>query len=68
MKLHVISNNEGKVLGTYRSTPSPAGTPLFGGFTALEGQKIQEVEVPEAVFGIKNTTELHKALEKHMQN
>lgn len=66
MKLQVITNPKGQVLGTYKSTPEQAGAPIFSGFTASKEHHVHEIDVPDGDFNIKDTTEFHKAVEKHV--
>ena len=66
MKLHVITNAQGKVLGTSKSGPSQPGAPALGRFIPADGQKVHDIEVPDELSNIKDAGELHKAVEKHI--
>lgn len=57
MKLQVLVNTAGDVLGTARFVPVEGG-PTAGGIVAGAGQLVQEVEVPDN-FANLSADELH---------
>jgi hypothetical protein len=66
MKITVITDERGDVIGTAgkpESTKPEAGT---GGPVAGPGQKIREVELPKALQGIDDIAELHRKLKDHL--
>ena len=63
MKLAVITDGKGKVLGTMRSGAKGHG-PVTSGQEA--GQKVTEVDIPDDVAN-GPAEELHKAVERHLK-
>jgi hypothetical protein len=66
MKITVITDTKGNVLGTARfpkrkSKNDPVFQPV-----AKPGQKIQEIELPSHLENVQSAEELHKGLKKHL--
>jgi hypothetical protein len=67
VKAFVITNPEGKVVGHVRVQESKSkDTPTPGAPVAPPGHKVHEIELPSELHGIKDARELHKALERHL--
>jgi hypothetical protein len=64
MKLQVITDQHGKVLGTFHNGTAQPGAPVFGGFTATSEQKVHELDINEELLNTKDAGEFHKAVEK----
>jgi hypothetical protein len=68
MKMTVITDERGNILGTAgqgkKSNPD-AGT---GGPVAGPGQLLQEIEVPKELQGVEDVSELHRKLLDHLRN
>ena len=66
MKITVITDRRGKVIGTAgqsRQGEAGAGGPIPG-----PGEKAHDMELPSALKNIKLPDELHRALEKHLRS
>lgn len=65
MKITVVVDNNGQVLGTYRQPPQvPAGYPAFqigGG----PGAAVHELDLPEEWENVASPEELHQRLEEY---
>jgi hypothetical protein len=65
MKLLVITNRDGKVIGTSRVTESTdANTPFGGRPVPDEGHRIHEITLPPELHHIRSSQELHAAVSK----
>ena len=68
MKLHVITNEKGEVIGTSKVQHQTApGAPQIGKFTPADGQSVHEIEMSKELLEIKDPGELHKALSRHIK-
>ncbi|MDB5281872.1 MAG: hypothetical protein JWO06_947 [Bacteroidota bacterium] len=67
--MQVITNDKGRVIGTARlvEQEAKAGEPKYGHIVAGDNQSFRELEVPKEIHEIKDTVEMHKALEKHLK-
>ena len=66
MKITVITDDRGNVVGTAgtsASTKPDAGT---GGPVAGPGQSIREIELPKGLAGVNDVAELHHKLAEHL--
>lgn len=65
MKMLVLTNKSGQVIGTYR----PNSKEGFGkaGIRPLPGQTLHEIDVPPDVFAIERGEDLHLAVELHLR-
>lgn len=61
MKIFVITNENGKVIGTARSTEHRSDGPCGGRPMNAAGQRVHEVLSPE-LEAVRDVPELHKAL------
>ena len=61
MKMTVITNKQGKVIGSAETGTSKDGRIKFG-VVPLPGQKHHELDVSAKISKIKSPAELHKAL------
>ena len=50
MKITVLTDAKGKIVGTMESAKGSAGSPTRGGMTAGHGQQVHEIDVSEAVL------------------
>lgn len=50
MKITVLTDAKGKIVGTMEPAKGSAGSPMRGGMAAGHGQQIHEVDVSEAVL------------------
>lgn len=68
MKITVITDEHGNIIGTAgksRSDKPEAGT---GGPVAVAGQSVREVELPAELHGVEDVAELHRRLADHLRN
>ncbi len=68
MKMTVITDERGNILGTAgqgKKSNSDAGT---GGPVAGPGQLLHEIEVPKELQGVEDVSELHRKLLDHLRN
>jgi len=63
MKITVIADKSGKVIGTARTGISEDGKVKFG-LVPLAGHVHHEVDIPDDVSKIKSAAEFHKSLAK----
>lgn len=66
MKITVITDEKGNVIGTVRPAKSksqndPVYTPVAG-----PGQKLHEIELPSALQSVKSADVLHQKLKKYI--
>ena len=59
MKVHVITDAEGNIVGTVHPDPGSRGD-LPAAPTPLDGQQVHEVELPEDLRGNRNPDQLHE--------
>jgi hypothetical protein len=68
MKMTVITDERGNIVGTAgqgkKSNPE-SGT---GGPVAGPGQLLHEIEVPKELVGVEDVDELHRKLLDHLRN
>jgi hypothetical protein len=68
MKITVIADDKGNILGTYRQPAQvPKGYPTFkihGG----PGHKVHELDLPAEFEKIPSADELHRRLSDHLKN
>ena len=66
MKITVITDQEGRILGTARQMrPSHEGQ-AAAGLIAGPGQTIRDIELPRQLEEIESPEALHAALEEHL--
>ena len=67
MKIVVITNRDGKIIGTAHQTQ---GDPVagYGGPGAGPGQKVQVIDFPSELERQQSAEELHRALEQHLHS
>jgi hypothetical protein len=65
VKAYVVTDKAGKVVAHVRET-KPGSGPAPGRPTALPGQTVHEIELPQELRTIQAVSELHQALEKHL--
>jgi hypothetical protein len=61
MKITVITDRKGKVLGSVRHAAGTKGAPAIG-LVAGAGQTAHELELPRNLESVQSGDELHKAL------
>ncbi|HYB80576.1 MAG TPA: hypothetical protein VED43_02765 [Mycobacterium sp.] len=66
MKITVITDERGNVIGTVGKPTSIKPEAGTGGPVAGPGQSIREVEVPKELQGVEDVTELHRRLADHL--
>jgi hypothetical protein len=66
MKVHVLVDKSGTVIGTFRPNQSQ-GQGNQAGFMPLPDQKVHEVDVPPETFAIEQGEEFHRAVEVHLK-
>ena len=64
MKITVITDTDGRVLGTAPQYPEQ-GQPL-NQFVAVAGQIIHEIDLPVELEQVRSPDEFHAALERHL--
>lgn len=65
MKAYVITNDKGDVLGHLRAQSTESeDAPQVGRPSALPGQKIHEIELPQNLYRMDDTEKLHLELKK----
>lgn len=67
MKIHVITDDKGNIVGTVHGTAGAYGDKPVEQPTALAGYKVQEVELPKELEGLRNAEQLHKRLKDHLR-
>jgi hypothetical protein len=74
MKLLVVTDTKGEIIGTARiekgevsAKGKSTDAPSIAGFTALPGQKVFEIEVPNELQRVEDVEEFHKAVKKHFR-
>ena len=66
MKITVITDAKGNVIGTARlPTSTSKNDPVFKP-VAKPGQKVHEMELPSHLENVPSAEELHKQLKKHL--
>jgi len=66
MKITVITDDLGNIVGTAgkpSSTKPEAGT---GGPVAGPGQSVREIDLPKGLAGVTDVAELHRKLAEHL--
>jgi hypothetical protein len=66
MKIFVITNEHGKVIGTARAHERGTEGPSGGRPISARGQRVHEITLPTELQAIRDVRELHNALEKHL--
>jgi len=73
MKLLVVTDAKGKVIGTARvEERQSAGkgeskdTPFLGQPATIRGQEIHEIEIPSELQKVEDVEEFHKTVKKHL--
>ncbi|MCV7413090.1 hypothetical protein [Mycobacterium florentinum] len=67
MKITVITDERGNIVGTAgkrASTKPEAGT---GGPIAGPGQSVREIELPKELVGVEDAAELYPKLQEHLK-
>jgi hypothetical protein len=67
MKIYVITNRQGRIVGSARAGRrggSTSDAPRMGRPSALAGQKVHEIELPQNLEEVVSPAELHQALQK----
>jgi len=64
MKLLVITNEHGKVIGTARPSESHDAKNPFGGHPVVDGGRTHEVLLPSELHHITSAAELHREVSK----
>lgn len=59
MKLTIISNQNGEILATYQTTTAKGDAPKDAWTMPLEGQIVQEVEIPDHIASAESIIKLH---------
>ena len=67
MKIHVITDDKGNIVATVHTRPGAFGDVPLGKPVALVGQKIQELELPKELEGLRDADQLHKRLKEHLR-
>ena len=69
MRLLVITNRQGSVIGTARVTESKdANTPSGGRPVPGDGQQVHEIALPAELHHIRSAHELHREVTKLMKS
>jgi hypothetical protein len=66
MKVLVLVDKAGKVIGTFRPSRLNEGIGQ-GGLIPLPGQTMHEADVPPETFAIEGGEEFHRAMELHLK-
>lgn len=72
MKLLVVTDAKGKVIGTARVERQTAGkgeakdTPFLGQPATIRGQEIHEIDIPSELQKVEDVEEFHKTVKKHL--
>jgi hypothetical protein len=67
VRITIITDQDGKILGTARHPVSLSEGQLFIGLNAGPGQTAYEIELPRELEEIESAESLHLALGKHME-
>ena len=67
MKIHVITDDKGNIVGTVHGIPGSHGDLPTAQPLPVPGQKVHEVELPKEMEGLRNAPELHKRLKEHLR-
>lgn len=68
MKMQIVTNKKGEVIGTARTEHhTVVGAPKIGRIIPSPEQKVHEIDIPNDILEIKGVKEFHKALEKHLK-
>jgi hypothetical protein len=65
MKITVIINADGKLIGTIRrnaDAASRADEEMHAEIAPLPGQRLQEIDVPDDIYGLEEPDELHRRI------
>jgi len=68
MKMFVITNKDGKVIGTARPAEGSEGGPRGGRPIAGENQRVHELEIPTELATSRDVRQLHESLEAYLRN
>jgi hypothetical protein len=66
MKITVITDKQGNIVGTAGKPASRKPDAGTGGPVAGPGQSVREVEVPSELHGVEDVAELHRRLADHL--
>ncbi len=67
MKIHVITDEKGNIIATVHGTFGSHGDVPTAKPIPLSGQKVQELELPKELEGLRNADQLHKRLKEHLR-
>jgi hypothetical protein len=68
MKVIVVTDQSGKIVGTAHDLRSGNPTSGDGGPVAGPGQSVRVIDVPSELEGVKDAEELHRKLESHVRS
>jgi hypothetical protein len=66
MKIHVITDDKNKIIGTVQSFAGSHGDLPIAQPIPISGQKVHEIVLPKELHGLRNADELHKQLVHHL--
>jgi hypothetical protein len=66
MKITIITDEHGKIVGTAGKPASSKPEAGTGGPVAGPGQSVREVEVPNELHSVEDVAELHRRLADHL--
>jgi hypothetical protein len=67
MKVHVITDDKGNVVGTVQAIAGSHGDSPVAKPMPLAGQKVHELDLPKELEGSRNADELHRKLKEHLR-
>jgi hypothetical protein len=62
MKVHVITDAQGNIVGTLHNVPGAQGDTPVAQPQPLHGQKIQQLDLPKELENVRDAERLHAAL------
>jgi hypothetical protein len=62
MKVHIITDDKGDIIGTVHGVPGSHGDAPSGRPVPLPGQQVHELELPKELEGSRDADQLHQRL------